>query len=392
MPTLHKILTLLLLIPVVILVSCTSPTQSDQENRTEATDLEDVRWSEEQAWEWYNSYPWLAGCNFNPSTAINQLEFWQEETFDPETIDRELGWSADLGFNFHRVYLHNLLWDQDSVGFLARLDQFLTLADKHNVYIMFVLLDDVWHPVPKLGKQPDPVPHVHNSGWVQAPGAAILGDSSRHDELEAYIKGVVGRFADDRRVAAWDVYNEPDNIAELAGREELEVKDKHIYSLALLRKAFGWVRSANPSQPLTCGVWRGERNYGSLEKLPPLDRYMLENSDVISFHAYDDNIEAVQVRIDQLKKYNRPVLCTEYMARTNNNTFENTMPVLKQNNVAAINWGFVSGKTNTIYPWSSWQEEFTAEPEIWFHDVLRADGTPYSEEEVELIKSLTAKK
>ena len=350
-----------------ILSSCGGSKEKTAEDiQTTPAAVELARWSEEKAWQWYDSYPWLAGCNFSPSTAINQLEFWQEDTFDPETIDRELGWSADLGFNLHRVYLHNLLWDQDSVGFLDRLDQFLGIADKHGIYIMLVLLDDVWHPVPQLGKQPDPIPHVHNSGWVQAPGAAILGDSSRHDELENYIRGVVGRFSDDNRVAAWDVYNEPDNIATLAGRDELEVKDKHIYSLALLKKAFEWVRSVNPSQPLTCGVWSGERNYGLPENLPPLDRYMLENSDIISFHAYDNNIEAIKTRIDQLKKYNRPLLCTEYMARTNNNTFVNTMPVLKENNVAAINWGFVAGKTNTIYPWSSWQEEFTAEPEICF--------------------------
>ena len=340
------------------------------------------RWTEEKAWAWYEKYDWLAGANFNPSTSINQLEFWQEATFDPETIDRELGWSADLGFNLHRVYLHNLLWDQDSTGFLERLESYLTMADKHGIKTMFVLLDDVWHPVPRPGVQPDPVPHVHNSGWVQAPGAEILGDSARHGELEPYIKGVIGRFANDARVICWDLYNEPDNVARHPGRNTLEVKDKHIYSLALLKKVFTWAREVNPSQPLTCGIWKGKvENWGNPEKLPDLDRYMIEQSDVISFHAYDNSPEGVQRKIDQLKKYNRPLLCTEYMARTNNNTFENTMPLLKENNVAAINWGFVSGKSQTIYPWKSWDSTF--------HDVLRADGTPFSEEEAALIKGLT---
>jgi len=351
------------------------------------------RWTKEKAWEWYDRQPWLVGANFNPSSSINQLEFWQEDTFDPETIDRELKWSAELGMNLHRVYLHNLLWQQDSVGFVSRLDQYLTMSEKHGIKTMFVLLDDVWHPIPKLGKQPDPIPHVHNSGWVQAPGAEVLGDSTRHDELKGYIKGVVKKFANDDRVLVWDIYNEPDNVAGQPGRKELEVKDKHIYSLALLKKVFKWSREANPKQPLTTGIWRGEiAHWGTPDSLPKLDRYMVENSDVISFHAYDGNTDDVKRKIEELKKYERPLLCTEYVARGVGNTFEAVLPILKEDKIAAINWGFVAGKSNTIYPWSSWNEKFTKEPEIWHHDILRQDGTPYSQDEVAFIKKITADK
>ena len=194
------------------------------------------RWSEEKAWKWHQENGWMAGTNFNPSTAINQLEFFQEESFDLETIDRELSWSAELGMKMHRVYLHNLLWDQDSLGFINRINAYLQTADKYQIKTMLVLLDDVWHPVPKLGKQPDPTPFVHNSGWVQAPGAAILGDSLRHDELKNYIKGVVSHFAEDKRVVAWDLYNEPDNVANQPGYAELELKEKYTYTFALLKK------------------------------------------------------------------------------------------------------------------------------------------------------------
>ena len=206
----------------------------------------DYRWTEERAWQWHNENGWMVGTNFNPSTSINQLEFWQEETYDPETIERELEWSAELGMNMHRVYLHNLLWDQDSIGFLERVDNYLNISESKDIKTLFVLLDDVWHPVPKLGKQPEPIPFVHNSGWVQAPGSEILGDSSRHDELKNYVKGVISHFADDKRVVGWDLYNEPDNVAS-SDPENLvnninfrglnrgpEVKEKHIYSLSLL--------------------------------------------------------------------------------------------------------------------------------------------------------------
>ena len=350
------------------------------------------RWSEVKAWEWFEKQPWLVGTNFNPSTSINQLEFWQKDTFDPETIDKELGWSADLGMNLHRVYLHNLLWQQDSIGFLNRLDVYLSLADKHGIKTMFVLLDDVWHPIPKLGKQPDPVPHVHNSGWIQAPGAEILGDLSRHDELEGYIKGVTSHFANDDRVLIWDVYNEPDNVAHQPGRRELEVKNKQKYSLSLLKKVMNWVREVNPSQPLTTGIWRGNiDHWGTLDSLPPIDRFMVGNSDVISFHAYDGNMDDVHRKIEELKKYNRPLLCTEYVARGGGNTFETMMPILKEDKIAAINWGFVAGKTNTIYPWVSWDSTFTGEPKIWHHDILRKDGTPFSQKEVDFIREINSK-
>ena len=351
-----------------------------------------IQWSKEKAWEWYDKQPWLVGANFNPSTSINQLEFWQSATFDTITIDRELGWSADLGMNLHRVYLHNLLWEQDSLGFLKRLDIYLSLAEKHKIKTMFVLLDDVWHPIPKLGKQPEPIPHVHNSGWVQAPGAEILGDTTRHKELKGYIKGVTSHFANDDRVLIWDVYNEPDNVAGQPGRKELEVKDKQKYSLLLLKKVMKWAREVNPSQPLTTGIWRGNiDHWGTPDSLPAVDKFMIENSDVVSFHAYDGNMDDVRRKIVELKKYGRPLLCTEYVARGGGNTFESVMPILKADKIAAINWGFVSGKSNTIYPWISWDSTFTGEPKIWHHDILRQDGTPYSQDEVALIKELTGK-
>ncbi len=347
------------------------------------------QWSTEKAWTWYNDQPWLVGTNFNPSTSINQLEFWQEETFDIEVIEQELSWSADLGMNIHRVYLHNLLWQKDSIGFLNRIEKYLSIADKYNIKTMLVLLDDVWHPVPKLGKQPPPVPHLHNSGWVQAPGAAILGDTLRHGELEGYIKGVIRKFSNDDRVIVWDLYNEPDNVARDKGRKELEVKNKHIYTLALLKKVVMWARDVNPSQPLTTGLWRGDVNHwGTPDSLPELDKYMVENSDIISFHTYDGDMKVVNQKINELKKYGRPLLCTEYLARGVGNTFESVLPIFKENKIGAINWGFVSGKTNTIYPWETWRKKYTSEPEVWHHDIFKKDGKPYSEEEVKFISNI----
>ena len=350
------------------------------------------RWSEEKAWEWKEENGWMVGTNFNPSTSVNQLEFWQEETFDIETIKRELKWSAELGMNLHRVYLHNLLWDQDSLGLLKRMENYLKIADSNDIKTLFVLLDDCWHPLPKPGKQPDPIPFVHNSQWVQAPGAYILGDSLRHIEVKNYIKGVVTHFADDQRVIGWDLYNEPGNLnAGVPGYDEFEVKEnKDIYTLSLLKKAFKWVREVNPSQPITTSVWKADgkdKNWSKLDSLSDLSRFTILNSDIISFHTYG-NIDEMRLRINQLKKYNRPILCTEYLARGQGSTFQAMLPLLKKEQVSAINWGFVAGKTNTLFPWSSWEEEFDSLPKIWHHDIFLPDKTPYDQNEIDFLKEI----
>ena len=143
------------------------------------------KWSEQKANEWYQKQPWLVGSNYAPASAINQLEMWQADTFDPKRIDLELGWAQALGMNTMRVFLHDLLWQQDPEGFKRRLDTFLRIAEKHRIRTMLVLFDSVWDPNPKLGKQRAPRPGVHNSGWLQSPGAKAIQDPAEHARLEA---------------------------------------------------------------------------------------------------------------------------------------------------------------------------------------------------------------
>jgi Cellulase (glycosyl hydrolase family 5) len=345
----------------------------------------DGPWTSDQANKWYLQQPWLVGSNFITSSAINELEMWQPETFDLPAVDRELGWAQSLGMNTMRVFLHNLLWQQDSQGFLHRIDQFLEVADKHHIRITFVLLDSVWDPRPHLGKQPAPKPHVHNSGWVQAPGADLLKDESRwNTELKPYIIGVLSHFHDDKRVLMWDLMNEPDNGNDVYKATELP--DKAARALKLLREEWKWARIVNPAQPLTSGVWKG--NYSSDSSLSEMERFQLQNSDVITFHSYDPP-DVMSRRIDSLRRYHRPIICTEYMARPLGSTFASILPLLKKEHVGAYNWGFVNGKSQTIYPWDSWEKSYSGEPAIWFHDIFRKDGAPYDARETELIRQLT---
>ncbi|NGM67232.1 cellulase family glycosylhydrolase [Sphingobacterium sp. SGR-19] len=365
----------------ILLGSCTETQKQETESNREI-------WTKEQANAWYEDQEWLVGPNFTPSNAINQLEMWQEETYDSVTIDRELGWAADLGMNTVRVYLHDALYEQDSLGFLHRIDHFLGLADKHNIKTLLVIFDSCWDPFFELGKQREPTPFTHNSGWVQSPGQLALKDSTQYPRLERYVKGVIKRFANDQRVLGWDIWNEPDNMTG-PSYEKVETPDKVALVLPLLRKSFAWARSVNPSQPITSGVWSGD--WSSEEKMKPIERLQVEESDIITFHNYDGP-EDFEERIQWLQRYEKPIICTEYMARPNGSTFATFLPIAKKYNVGMINWGFVDGKTQTKFPWDSWTKTYTDEPPVWFHDILRGDGSPYDPAETEVIKSLTGAK
>ena len=349
---------------------------------------ETQRWSEQKANTWYEQQPWLVGSNFIPATAVNELEMWQSDTFDPQEINKELGWAEDLGMNTMRVFLHDLLWKQDAAGFKQRLDVFLSIASRHHIRPIFVLFDSCWDPFPKLGPQHPPIPGVHNSGWVQSPGAAALEDPAQYPRLQAYVEGVVGAFANDSRILAWDVWNEPDGTNE-ESYAAVEPPAKVELVRKLLPRVFEWARSANPSQPLTSAVWDGD--WSSPEKLNPIQHIQLEQSDVVSFHNYSWP-EDFENRVEWLKSYHRPIVCTEYMARSAGSTFDTVLPLAKQHRVAAINWGLVAGKTQTYLPWDSWQRPYVLEkPTVWFHEIFRPDGTPYREQEVKIIRNLTGK-
>lgn len=327
-------------------------------------------WSNEQANAWYANYSWMSGSDFIPSTAINQLEMWQAETFDSATIDHELGYAQSIGMSVMRVFLHHLAWQIDSAGFKNRVNTYLSIADKHGIKTIFVFFDDCWNATYHAGTQPAPKVGIHNSGWVRDPGQLLYDSPTVMNVLQSYVKDILSTFAHDKRIFVWDLYNEPGN------------SDYGNKSMRLLQQVFFWGREINPDQPLTAGIWSSSLN--------DLNTCQLANSDVISYHDYNP-LPVHQKTIDTLKKYDKPLICTEYMARPRNSTFFTIMPLLKQNKVVAINWGLVTGKTNTMYAWDT-PMPGGEEPKIWFHDIFRKDGTPYNKDETKFITSLNEKK
>jgi len=342
-----------------------------------------VRWSAEKAREWSQNIGWVVGANYIPSDAINQLEMWQEDTFNVALIDYELGLAHGIGLNAVRVYLHDLLWGADSEGFVRRIDQFLAVAARHQLRVIFVLLDSWGTPAPRLGPQHPPIPGVHNSGWAQSPGTR-LQEPEVELSLRDYVQGVVARFSRDQRVLAWDVWNEPDIVH--SARKQGDLVNKHELSAALLPRLFEWCRAASPSQPLTTAIWGDWRN---LDGLSPVAKLSLAYSDITTFHNYEWP-EHFEAKLRLLLTLGRPVLCTECVARPMGSTFEGILPVAKRYGVGAISWGLVRGKTQTHLPWDSWRRPYVTEtPPVWLHDIFDTDGSPYRTAEIDLIRQLS---
>ena len=341
------------------------------------------RWPADRAHSWYQAQGWLVGANYITSTAINQLEMFQPGTYDPRRIDAELGVARSYGFNAARVFLHDQLWTQDQQGFQSRLAQFVGIAARHGIKPLFVLFDSCWDPLPRPGRQRPPRPGVHNSGWVQSPGAEHLEDARYRGVLQAYVTGVMGQFRNDKRVLGWDLWNEPDNPSRVY--RKVESKDKVERVAELLPQVFQWARSVDPGQPLTSGVWQG--NWADAGQRSAISAIQLDNSDVITFHCYGKPAD-FENRLAELAPLGRPILCTEYLARSLGSTVEGILPIAKQHNVGALNWGLVAGKTQTYLPWDSWDHPYTTVPKTWFADLLQPDGRPFRDSEMQTMRGL----
>lgn len=328
------------------------------------------RWSMERANAWYEEQGWRCGCNYIPANAINSIEMWQAATYDPETIDKELGWAEEIGFNTVRVFLNSLVWEAEKEGFKERIDNFLGIAASHGIKPVLVFFDDCWNPEAQIGPQPEPKTGIHNSGWIRDPSDHLRADTTAlYPVLKAYMQDIIKTFKDDDRILWWDLYNEPGNMKYYDA------------SLPLVKNSFRWAREINPSQPLSIGVW--------IHGLKNINAFILENSDIISYHCYSPPGEH-RAKAEVFNSLGRPVSCTEYMLRVVGSTFQNTLPMLKELNISAFNWGFVAGKTNTIFT-SGVPRPDGEEPGVWCHDIFRQDHTAFDPAEVELIKSLTGK-
>ncbi|MDR0391402.1 MAG: glycoside hydrolase family 5 protein, partial [Planctomycetaceae bacterium] len=308
------------------------------------------------------------GCNFLPSTAVNDVEMWQDETFDLKTIDEELGLAKEWGINSVRVFLNYVVWEAEKEKFKSNFKKFLDVAEKHGISVMPILFDDCNFSmnIAKVGKQQEPVAGIHNSGWVSSPPVSMIRDESQWEKLKEYEQDMMRTFATDKRIIIWDLYNEP-------GNSNSKLKTE------LLEKIFAWAREIKPNQPITVAPYT---NWGS-----ELNTLIRNYSDIVSFHSYNKKAEVEKI-IQWAKTTGRPVICTEWLRRQNgSNTPEIILPLFKEQKVGGYSWGLVAGRTQTYFHWGSKKD--SPEPKIWQHDLIRKDKTPYSQQELQFYKKIT---
>lgn len=353
------------------------------------------QWSKEQANDWYQQQGWLCGFNYLPRTAINWTDIWQAETFDVTTIDQELGWAQEAGYNTLRINLPFIVWQHDRNGLLARIDTFLALTDSHGLRVMLTLMDDCGFSgdEPYLGAQKAPIPGKHNSQAAASPGRDKVCDRTVWPEIERYVRDVVRTFRADERVFVWDLYNEPGNRGTFAtGIKEVFYDEKlEHFALELMKLAFSWAREEDPIQPLTVGAWHLPLDPEQPDKemyQHPIDQAALALSDVVSFHAYIGTAKMVRV-LRYMERFGRPLFCTEWLARHVGSTFEQQLPLMHACNVVPYQWGLVRGKTQTFLPWPIVLQQREDYAHLWFHDVFDEHGIPFKKAEIQLVKALS---
>lgn len=337
--------------------------------------------------DWYAHQPWIIGANYIQSNTVNQTEMWQAETFDGDRIDMELGWAEGLGINTIRVTLSDLVWERDSGGMQKRIDRLLKIADKHKMRVIFVLFDSSGDPYPEPGHQRQPKPGVRNSLWAQVPGAKGLTDPKQLNDALNYAEEVVAIFSIDKRVLAWDVWNEPDNTNK-ATYPNSELPNKIAIVESVLPKLFQYVRAGQPTQPVTSGLWHGD--WSSEATLTPIEKLQIQLSDFVSFQNYDGP-EEFEKRVKWLQAYKRPVICTGFLARNQGSSVEAILPIALKYDVGALVGDLVQGKTQRWLPWDSWQKPYVdREPSIWTQDLFHTTGPLYRQKDADVIKQMIA--
>jgi hypothetical protein len=339
--------------------------------------LRNARWDESKASQYMQKFGEVKGCNYVPSDGSSILHLPNEEL-----IRRELGWARDVvGLNSVRVWIGLAEYQIDQEGVMKNFDSFLQICNENQIKVLPVLsIQQVLDPDYDL-EAPDanePVmnfyPSVHGGGW-RYPGRlhwtccepegsispkTLAAWTKTRPAAEQFVRSVLNRYARDERIILWDLYNE----APKAARPVVEL-------------IFQWAREANPSQPLSV-CWQGH-----------------DLSDVITFHTYTrPGYETANrnssgwdflTELDWARAWGRPMLCTEWLARPFGNTIEAILPFFERYHIGWYVWGLCAvGPAQYQFPWD-WPMG-SPPPEKWFHCLLYPDGTPYSAEEILLIR------
>ena len=350
--------------------------------------LQPGQWSSERAWEWYNRQPWIRGFSGYPSNCVNRIAMWQayNRAEIAEQLDYEFALAHETGFNAVRAIIQFECWYYEHDSFMANLEEYITLADKHGVKVMLCLGNDCtvpknfWKPV-TFGPQPvdwgyhSGIKKGPHAGGYTDPGYMLLDDPDIEPAYYEMVDEIAGTYAKDERIQIWDIWNEIGN----SRRGEM--------SLSAMEKFFEIVRSHNPIQPLTADIWRYTLD---CDKITPAERRALELSDVITFHYYGPYANMILFIEFLREQYNRPLINNEWLNRLDGNDVAEIFPLFYLEKIGSYSWGLMQGYSQTYEPWGGlFNEAFlsgTKDLTKWQHDLYRFNGYPYDPREIKLIK------
>lgn len=354
------------------------------------------KWSKEKAWEWYNSMPWIRGFNGYPSNCVNRVAMWQSYKHDEvmAQTEYEFNLAKETGFNAVRMIIMFEVWLYEHDSFMANLEEYIALADKYGLGVMFTIGNDCNVPKDfytfKFGEQHidwgyhSGIKRGQHSGTHTEMGYQLNDDPEYTGKFYEMVDEFAAKYAKDPRVQIWDVWNEIGN-----GR-------RGTASLAMMKKCFEIIRSHDQIQPLTADCWR----YSGETYLPTTEEELaaLEESDVITFHYYRSFSSMVKI-IESLKEaYGRPLICNEWLNRIAHNNVDEIFPLFYIENVGSYHWGLIQGFSQTYEPWGGYLKQI-ADPNYegnldltkLQHDLYRFNGLPYIAKEVAIIKDFSAR-
>lgn len=325
------------------------------------------RWTADRAQAYMQRFPCLKGCNYVPAYCYNYIQMWYD--FRTEEIRRELGFARDCGINSLRIFLPLFAWQQDGQWALVkeRFAAFLDMAEAFGMTIMPTFQPN--YGFVEKGQPPKaptvhfrPGCHVNHWQYPNTGTVTLLGNSELLGAIKDWFTDIIDMYGDDERIVAWDLWNETPE-AERGALEWL----------------FFFARDIGAAQPLTAS-WEA-----------------FDLSDVITFHNYTKpggeprypvgESLAFLPELERALAQERPVLCTEWLARTEGNTFETVLPYYRKHHIHFYFWGLCAGSAQYHFPWG-WPEG-SPEPKRWFHCILYPDGTPYRDEEIESLRAFT---
>jgi hypothetical protein len=365
-------------LPVLLASGNQLSSQALQEgNPIDLDKLRSARWDERRAFQYMQRFGEVKGCNYVPSDGSSILH-----SPNKELIRREIGWARNVvGLNSVRVWVDLADYQINEEQVLTNFESFLGTCDANQIKVLPVLslqsfLDPEYDSKAAGASGPllDFHPSVHGGGWRYSnrlgwpccepegniPSKTMAAWVKTKPAAEHFIRSLLSRYAKDDRVLLWDLYNEAPKAAR-----------------PLVETIFQWAREVNPSQPLSV-CWQGH-----------------DLSDVITFHTYArPGFETANrnspgwdflTELDWARAWGRPMLCTEWLARPFGNTIEAILPFYERYHIGWYVWGLCAvGPAQYQFPWD-WPMG-SPPPEKWFHCLLYPDGTPYSAEEILMIR------